>query len=160
MATPRKNETLEEFKVRESARQRKIRDKLTKTQTAHQNKNNRSSRRKGILIWPRRVGYMVSAAKHRDKCRGKESNIDTDFILSLLKKNQYKCAKTGTKLILEGGYDGRSSSPSIDRIDSNKGYTKNNVQVVCWWYNQWKSNMTDKEVLEKAKLLVSKSEEE
>ena len=36
---------------------------------------------------------------------------------------------------------------SVDRIDSNKGYTKNNVQLVCMAINQMKSDMSIEELL-------------
>lgn len=34
------------------------------------------------------------------------------------------------------------NSPSIDRIDSTKGYTEDNVQWVIWVVNDAKSNMS------------------
>jgi hypothetical protein len=36
---------------------------------------------------------------------------------------------------------------SIDRIDSAKGYTKDNVQIVCYIANTMKSNMNMSELL-------------
>ncbi len=42
--------------------------------------------------------------------------------------------------IKRGGRTG--SSPSIDRIDNNKGYTKDNIEIVCWEYNDDKGTMT------------------
>jgi hypothetical protein len=32
-------------------------------------------------------------------------------------------------------------SPSIDRIDNDKGYTKDNIEIVCWLYNSDKGTM-------------------
>ena len=34
-------------------------------------------------------------------------------------------------------------APSIDRIDSSKGYTPDNIQIVCCAYNMGKKNMSD-----------------
>jgi hypothetical protein len=45
-------------------------------------------------------------------------------------------------------------APSIDRIDSGKGYTPENCQVVCWIYNRAKGADSDAEVLEMARFLV------
>jgi len=36
----------------------------------------------------------------------------------------------------------QDNSPSIDRIDSTKGYTKDNIVVVSWRANRIKSNAT------------------
>lgn len=41
--------------------------------------------------------------------------------------------------------------PSLDRIDSRKGYTPDNVQLVCQIYNMAKHTWTDREVLVVAK---------
>ena len=40
---------------------------------------------------------------------------------------------------------------SIDRIDSNKTYTKDNIQLVCFWANIAKSDLGEKEFLEMIK---------
>ena len=43
----------------------------------------------------------------------------------------------------------RETSPSIDRIDSTKGYTRNNVQIISWKANRLKAYATveDLEIL-------------
>lgn len=46
-------------------------------------------------------------------------------------------------------------APSLDRIDSKKGYTKDNVQVVVWMYNIAKSTWAREDVLTMAKALVA-----
>ena len=40
-----------------------------------------------------------------------------------------------------------ASTPSLDRIDSSKGYIKGNVQWVSWRANQLKNNATPEELL-------------
>lgn len=37
-------------------------------------------------------------------------------------------------------------TPTIDKIDSGKGYTKDNCRIVCWWFNLTKSIYTDEQV--------------
>jgi len=32
------------------------------------------------------------------------------------------------------------SQPSLDRVDNSKGYTKNNIQVICWRCNNVKKD--------------------
>ena len=41
---------------------------------------------------------------------------------------------------------GTDNSPSLDRIDNNKGYTKDNIQIISRKANQMKSNATLKEI--------------
>lgn len=100
---------------------------------------------------------LVANAKHRATKKGLEYDIDVDFIYDILKGG--KCARTGIEFSL--GYNGKSFkdrnayTPSIDKIDPTKGYTKDNVQVVCWWYNLSKSNFSDQTVLELCKKLVN-----
>lgn len=44
--------------------------------------------------------------------------------------------------------NGRShTNVSIDRIDSDKGYTIDNVQLVCMAVNQMKSDLTNEELM-------------
>lgn len=54
--------------------------------------------------------------------------------------------------IKEAGY------PSVDRIDSSKGYTKDNIQIISWRANSLKNNATLQEMVllgEFAKKLLS-----
>ena len=48
--------------------------------------------------------------------------------------------------------------PSVDRIDSSKGYTQDNCRMVVWIYNMAKAEWSDDIVLRMAKALVSKTE--
>jgi hypothetical protein len=60
------------------------------------------------------------------------------------------CEKTGSGFLLVDDGNGTSAgrsrhprSPSLDRIDRTKGYTADNVQVVCWQYNIAKGELDD-----------------
>lgn len=65
------------------------------------------------------------------------------------------CPRTGIhfEIVQKGSdYSNRSPyAPSVDKINPTKGYTKDNIQVVCWWYNSAKGRYTDEEVLELCK---------
>ena len=39
-------------------------------------------------------------------------------------------------------------SPSIDRIDSTKGYTKDNIQIISWRANRIKNDSTPEELMQ------------
>lgn len=45
-------------------------------------------------------------------------------------------------------------SPSIDRIDSNKGYIKDNIQVISWRANRIKNDSTPEELLKIANYMI------
>lgn len=44
--------------------------------------------------------------------------------------------------------------PSIDRIDSSRGYTKDNVQMVLWMYNKSKQHYTEADLARVYKNIV------
>lgn len=60
----------------------------------------------------------------------------------LLDKNGKICAITGQKLVLGDKW----LQPSIDRIDSSKGYVRGNLQITTWAANMAKSDLAPQEV--------------
>ncbi len=62
-----------------------------------------------------------------------------------------KCPILGIELdydfFKEGGYD---NSPSLDRIDSSKGYTRDNIQVISARANRAKSDLSSSELISMA----------
>ncbi len=89
--------------------------------------------------------WMHQAAKHRAKARGLEFDIEvSDIVIPEI------CPVLGIPLSLTNGKN-VGSSPSLDRIDNNKGYIKGNIQVLSWRANKIKSDAT----LEELKALVS-----
>jgi len=44
-------------------------------------------------------------------------------------------------------YSKNPYSPSIDRIDSSKGYTKQNVRIVLWQVNLMRGEISDEEII-------------
>ena len=91
-------------------------------------------------------GTQKSAKRRFDgRVRDLEITIDREFLFELIKKQNYKCAITDITMIHNWG-DMRSAS--IDRIDSSRGYTPDNVQLVCKFVNLGKSDHSQSEVLE------------
>jgi hypothetical protein len=58
-------------------------------------------------------------------------NIDLPFLVDLFVKQNGKCALTGLSFNLVKYETKRAFAPSIDRVDCNAGYTKDNVRLVC-----------------------------
>lgn len=78
------------------------------------------------------VKYLLRQAKNNSKKKNIEFSIDqADIIIPEF------CPVLNIPLSFEVGGD---NSPSIDRIDSSKGYIKGNVKVVSWRANNLKSN--------------------
>jgi len=75
------------------------------------------------------------------KCRAKKRNMDFDLDKRALQKiwdsQNGKCAVTGISfdLKIDPKYEKGPYRPSLDRIDSSKGYTKDNVRFVIWFIN-------------------------
>lgn len=72
-----------------------------------------------------------------------EFDLTSEFILELMRK-QTHCPLLDCKLTYEGRCD---SLASIDRIDSSRGYTKDNVQIISYLANLMKSSATREQLL-------------
>lgn len=104
--------------------------------------------------WRKAYNFFYTA-KHRSTAKNYEFDLDVEWIFERLNK---PCPKTGYNFVVGSGgknYSTRNPySPSMDRIDNSKGYTKDNVQVVCWIYNAAKQTFSDKELLDFCKQVV------
>lgn len=81
---------------------------------------------------------MYSRAKGRAKRKGREFTISLDDIVI-----PEKCPVLGTELDIDAKTP--AQSPSLDRIDSSRGYTPDNIIVMSWRANMLKNNMTEEE---------------
>jgi hypothetical protein len=69
---------------------------------------------------------------------------DIDLIY---KEQKGLCAVTGMPMEYVSGVESKNSfAVSVDRIDSNKGYTKDNVRLVCARVNLIKMEMEDEQM--------------
>ena len=69
---------------------------------------------------------MSASAKKRAKALGLDCGVSTDFLISIAPT---KCPVFNVELKYGGG-EKTKWSPSLDKIDPLKGYTKDNVQIV------------------------------
>lgn len=81
--------------------------------------------------------YILQSAKSRAKTSGLEFNItENDFEIPEI------CPALSIPIFVQAGKGKSPNSPSLDRIDSSKGYIKGNVQVLSWRANNLKSDGT------------------
>ena len=95
---------------------------------------------------------------HSSLFRAKRYNIEHDLTIEWIMERLTTCPKTGIEFSFShngNNYSNRSPyTPSIDKVDPTKGYTKDNCVIVCWWYNVSKQRFTDEEVLELCRRVV------
>ena len=95
------------------------------------------------------LAETIRKTKYRAKTEKQcDFDIDTDYIMSLLVKQQGKCALTGWTLeyVRGGDWDGRNPrGATMDRIDNDKGYVKGNIQLVCGLVNNTRGKLTVRE---------------
>lgn len=102
--------------------------------------------------WPGIAAEMTRRARHRAKKNNLEFTIDKNWVLSIIEEYDFHCSATGVALTGPKNNKDRSGhgfarrySPSLDRIDSSLGYTKENTRIVCNWFNWCKSCYSDDE---------------
>ena len=100
--------------------------------------------------------FITQRLFRNTKCRANRKNItfslDKKWLEMALTND--RCNKTGLEFIYKSN---SPYTPSIDRIDSSKGYTKNNCQLVCTMYNFAKNKYTYEDVLKMSKALIKES---
>ena len=87
--------------------------------------------------------YILRNAKKRFK----NFDLDENYLLEIWEKQEHKCPYTGLELIIPT-YSNKNTlditlRASLDRIDSNLGYIKGNVQFISTPINYMKNTMTD-----------------
>lgn len=103
----------------------------------------------------RLLRHLCLTTRKRAREKGWAWNLDIPALVARVHAGH--CEATG--LSFEWG-TGSPWAPSIDRIDSARGYTMDNVQVVCWIYNQAKNTYTDAELLRLARAIASRASAE
>lgn len=87
------------------------------------------------------------ARKRNIQKYGIENGPSSSTICGWLKKKWEEqngiCALSGTKMTFISGQGLVDTNVSIDRIDSSKHYTEDNIQLICHKLNSMKSNLPD-----------------
>lgn len=79
---------------------------------------------------------VIRTQKQQLEKRGiSEYELERNFLADLFVQQNGKCALSGVDMTLISGKGKIATNASVDRIDGSKGYTKNNVQLVCLMAN-------------------------
>ena len=101
-----------------------------------------------------RLQMLLNASKQRAERKSREHSLTVQDLEELWPANN-KCPIFGFDLEWNNaGF--RETSPSVDRIDSTKGYTKDNVQIISWKANRIKAYATVAELEAVAKYMKDK----
>ena len=87
---------------------------------------------------------LLSSTKARAKLKKLDWELTDEYFYGRLAP--MRCEVSGLPLT----FDGRKHDPwrpSVDRIDPDKGYIPDNIQIVCWIYNRAKHTGSDEDVL-------------
>lgn len=90
---------------------------------------------------------MLHEAKKRAKILGVDFDLTHGQIKHLIPEY---CPVLHTKLNWDSIKGGNPNKPSIDRVDSSKGYTLDNIIVVSWRANDLKADGTPEELMKLA----------
>jgi hypothetical protein len=83
--------------------------------------------------------------------RGLVWDLDLDDIADLMVEQDFRCALSGEPIEFPEFGHPQNAPASIDRIDSSKGYIKNNVQLVTRKVNMMKQSYSQEEFIEVCK---------
>jgi hypothetical protein len=105
------------------------------------------------------INIIYRELKYNARNRNKEFRITKDDIKELYEKQQGNCAVSGVKMThIRNTGDGRCKNPrniSVDRIDSSKGYTKDNIQLICSAANTIKWDLDQEEFFAICELITN-----
>lgn len=81
----------------------------------------------------KRIQQLIRTSRNSAKLKGIEFELEAEVIFAMITVQGNKCALTGMDFTWDWGGEYRANpfAPSIDRRDSRKGYTYDNIQIVC-----------------------------
>lgn len=104
--------------------------------------------------------YVLSFALYRAlKRRPTENPVTHTQLMEMFLQQEGKCAVSGLTMTWMRGKI-HLTSISIDRIDSKRGYSADNVRLICHAINRLRGDHTDAEMLEVARAIVAKADEQ
>jgi len=103
--------------------------------------------------------YYMKKAKSRE--HKDTTDLDLEYLRNLWKEQEGRCALSGVVMSLPRNTlvweqdRGNPWKPSLDRIDSNKGYLRGNVRFITVMANLCKQSFSDEEVIAFCRAVVS-----
>lgn len=97
-----------------------------------------------------RIRHKVNRLRAYSMEKNISFDIDYEYLLDLIEKQEYKCFYTDEPLVFYGYKEtpSRSVAPSIDKVIPQKGYVKGNVVWCLERINRIKQDMTLEEMKE------------
>lgn len=153
-----KKERKEKQKIWSKTYKKKYPERLRAANRKHYRKNkvNRLAVQEKLRKTPaHRMNLLYHAACRRARTKNLPIDIDKEYLLHLVELSNNCCQVTGIKFDYDRNpkYGKNPYAPSLDRIDSSKGYTKGNVQLVVFMYNTAKGDWEHEDVLKLAEAL-------
>ena len=87
------------------------------------------------------AGTLLKAIRSTVKKTARELTITREDIVERYEAQSGRCFYSGMKL----NFELKKHSPmypSVDRVDSTRGYTPDNIVITCWWMNRAKFTYT------------------
>ena len=97
------------------------------------------------------ISRSLLTAEYIAEQRDLRFDITINTVHTLLNQQEGKCRFT---LIEMTHQPGSEDSISINRIDPTRGYTSDNVQLVCKWVHRMKGNLSDSKFIENCRIIV------
>lgn len=101
--------------------------------------------------------YYLNHLRLKARRRKGSINVTTEDLISLWEDQKGRCALTGWKMTMTRRVGIVRTNASIDRIDSSKGYTLDNVQLVCVAANKAKFDLSQKEFVKLCRSVLAKA---
>lgn len=102
-------------------------------------------------------GAYFSSVRNGAKSRDMVFDITKEDIWEQFLKQERRCALTDIELFWQDGFKGDRGTASVDRKDSEIGYTKENIQIVHKDVNRMKSNFDEAYFIEMCGKIFNKA---
>jgi hypothetical protein len=102
------------------------------------------------------ISSILYRAKKNSQKKNREFQITKDDVLELFEKQNGRCFYTNREMEWSSGSKS-NTAVSIDRIDSSKGYVKDNIALCCVVVNYIKHEMTIEEMIDWCSAIVEHS---
>lgn len=103
------------------------------------------------------LAYFFKHLSRRSKNRGYSCTVTVKDLMELYKNQNGKCAITGMDMTIDRSPgQWHTYNVSVDRINNDKGYDLNNVQLVCQHINVMRGTLSVEEFLSLCKEIVKR----